>query len=183
MRYLYGLIIFLSVPVVALASESEHAGAHMTWRVIDFIIFAALIVYFVRKPIVNFFKNRKKQIIDEIENAKKAKDQAQKLLSEVGEKLSRLSSEVENIVQIYKQMGDKEKEEYQKAAQALEEIFKKRLKLEKTMILNKTYKEYITQIISKAVQKSKERFSNFSTEQHRMLNKRYVKSLEVLYDK
>ncbi len=183
MKFIYSLLILIATPVAAFASESEAGSSHMVWRVIDFILFAALIVYFVRKPIVNYFKNRKKQIFEEIENAKAAKEEAQKALSEVQVLLSKISSEVENIIKIYRQMGEKEKEDYANAAKDLEEIFKKRIEQEEAMILNKSYKNFINQIISKAILKAKEQFSSLSEQDLRSINKRYFTSFGVEYDK
>jgi F-type H+-transporting ATPase subunit b len=183
MKFIYSLLILIATPVAAFASESQSGGAHMVWRVVDFIIFAALIVYFVRKPIVNYFKNRKKQIFEEIENAKKAKEEAQNALNEAQNLLSKLSSEVESIIKIYKQMGEKEKEDYANAAKELEEIFKKRIEQEKAMILNKAYKNFIEKIISKAISKAREQFLSLNDQDLRNINKRYFDSFGVEYDK
>lgn len=182
MKFVYSLLILIFAPTLAFAGTSE-ASAHMFWRVVDFIIFAALIVYFVRKPIVNYFRNRKKQIFQEVEDAKKANQQAKNMLDEMQQKLSMLSSEIDNIINIYKQMGEKEKEDYANAAKDLEEIFKKRIEQEKAMILNKAYKSFINQIITKAILKAKEQFSSLSETDLRSINQRYFESLGVKYDK
>jgi len=183
MKFIYSLLILIATPVAAFASEPQSGSAHMSWRVVDFIIFAALIVYFVRKPIVNYFKNRKKQIFEEIENAKKAKEEAQNALNEAQNLLSKLSNEVENIINIYKQMGEKEKEDYANAAKELEEIFKKRIEQEKAMILNKAYKNFIEKIVSKAISKAKEQFLSLNDQELRNINKRYFDFFGVEYDK
>lgn len=183
MKFIYSFIILIATPIIAFASESHEGGANMFWRVVDFIIFAALIVYFVKKPIVNYFKNRKNQIFEEIENAKKAKEEAQNALNEAQNLLSKLSSEIENIINIYKQMGEKEKEDYANAAKELEELFKKRIEQEKAMILNKAYKNFIEKIISRAIAKAKEQFLSLNEQDLRNINKRYFDSFGVEYDK
>ncbi len=183
MKFIYSLLILAITPLVAFASESGSSGAHMLWRVIDFIIFAGLIVYFLKKPVVNYFKNRKKQIIQEIENAKKAQEEAQNALNQAQSLLSKLTSEVENIINTNKQMGEKEKEEYAKLTKELEEIFRKRLEQEKTMILNKAYKEFIEKVISKAITKAKQQFLSLSDKELRTINKRYFDYFGVDYDK
>ncbi|HHS48557.1 MAG TPA: hypothetical protein ENM99_01660 [Desulfurella acetivorans] len=183
MKFIYSLVILVATPIAAFASQSEAGSAHTVWRVINFIIFAALIVYFVRKPVVNYFRNRKKQVYEEIENAKKAKEEAQNALSEAQNLLSKLSSEVESIINIYKQMGEKEKEGYANAAKELEEIFKKRIEQEKAMILNKAYKNFIEKIISKAIAKARQQFLSLNEQDLRNINKRYFDSFGVEYDK
>jgi F-type H+-transporting ATPase subunit b len=183
MKFIYSLFILIAMPLTAFASESESAGAHMLWRVIDFIIFASLIVYFLRKPVANYFRNRKKQIFEEIENAKKAKEEAQQALNEAQSLLSKLSSEIENIINTYKQMGEKEKEDYANMAKELEEIFKRRLEQEKTMILNKAYKDFIDKVISKAITKAKQQFMALNNQDLRSINKRYFDYFGVEYDK
>ncbi|MGB9755269.1 MAG: hypothetical protein ACPLXO_00170 [Desulfurella sp.] len=182
MKFIYSLLILIFAPTLAFASSSE-ASAHMLWRVVDFVIFASLIVYFVKKPIVNYFKNRKKQVFQEVEDAKAANQEARNTLDEVQKKLSALSSEIDNIIKIYRQMGEKEKEDYANAAKDLEEIFKKRLEQEKAMILNKAYKNFINQIISRAILKAKEQFSSLNESDLRSINQRYFESLGVKYDK
>jgi len=180
--YSFSLISVMLLPAIAFANESE-GSAHMGWRVFDFILFAILIVYFVRKPVVEFFKNRKKQIFEEIENAKKAKEEAEKSLSEAEKLLSKLSSEVEKIIKTYTMMGEKEKQDYEKAAKELEELFKKRIEQEKSMILNKLYKNFINQIVSKAILKTKEQFRLLSEDELRNVNKRFFDCLGVEYEK
>lgn len=183
MKWIYSFLILVITPAIALASQGDHSGSHMVWRVIDFILFAGIIVYLVRKPIVNYFKNRKKQVIQEVENAKKAKEDALIVLGQTQDKLSKLSSEIENIIKIYTQMGEKEKEDYAKAVEAFEELSKKRIDQEKAMILNKAYKEYIGKIVALAINKAKENFENLSQSDLQSINQHYIKSLEVSYDK
>ncbi len=114
---LWGLGATLALTAAAAAAEA--AGGHggmdpakiqdFTWRSVNFVIFAAALVYLLRKPMKAFFSKRSQDIgmsLDELE-AKKA--EAAKALKEAEARLAEVSAEREKIIQQYLAEGEVEK--------------------------------------------------------------------------
>lgn len=101
--------LLLAVPVllfsvVAFASEAAHEGASETWttwmlfwRVINTIALIALLVYFLKAPLVNFFSERKAQIQRDLDEAKAQREQAEKLIAEYEVKIAGMEQELQKM--------------------------------------------------------------------------------------
>ena len=104
----------LASPAVA-AEGAGHGEAHFTWRdwlwpVINFAILVIVLVFFARKPISEYFKNRTAMIEKSLKDAGEAKELAQKTLNEVRERLRNTDSEIAQILEAARKSGEKEKE-------------------------------------------------------------------------
>jgi len=81
----------------------EGSGSLLTdpglWRVINLLIFVALIVWILRSKvrIGQVFDRRASTIVDELKQARQEKEEAQQKLAELETRLSRLDREVEDI--------------------------------------------------------------------------------------
>jgi len=118
------LIMALLVPSLAFAStEGEHGGSGMTWKIINFVILAVGVYLVWTKAISGLLKKRGSDIQNAIEEARKAKDAADRNAAEYRAKLSVLDSKVAEIHQELKLEGEAEKAriiaEAAKSAEAL----------------------------------------------------------------
>ena len=92
----------LIVPVLLLQHEAEPVGLLSNpdlWRVINIIVFALILVYILRNKIGigKVFDRRAASIVQELEKAKRDKDEALSQLAEVEARLARLDQEVADI--------------------------------------------------------------------------------------
>ena len=110
------VIVFMLLAAVAFAGGEGHEAAEhhqslysalaenpvpllkdLLWRVINFAILLWILIKFTGKPIKNYFANRREALLQGIEEAKKAKEAAERLYQEYQEKLARLDDEVREL--------------------------------------------------------------------------------------
>lgn len=98
---LFYLFVVLS-PGIALATaagaeESPWSAWMLFWRVVNTAALIGLLIYFLRKPMANFFSERKAQISKDLEEAKEQRDKAETLLAEYKQKLAGMEKELEKL--------------------------------------------------------------------------------------
>ena len=76
---------------------------------LDFIVFVSLLVFFVRKPIASFTKARRDQILADMDEAKKMREEAEARLKDYEARLANLEGEVEKILADAKAAGEEER--------------------------------------------------------------------------
>ena len=115
------LVLTVTLPALtpssatAIASEggTEGGGAHgagMFWPIVNFLIIASVLYYFLRKPMKEFFSTRTGLIGKSITEARQAKDLARKILDEMEGKLRLKDQEIEKIVATADELGLKERD-------------------------------------------------------------------------
>jgi F-type H+-transporting ATPase subunit b len=118
------LIISILIPSLAFASsEGGHGDTGMTWKIINFVILAVGVYLVWTKAIKGLLAKRGSEINTAIEEAKKAKDAADRNAAEYRAKISILDSKVAEIHNELKLEGEAEKAriiaESAKSAEAL----------------------------------------------------------------
>ena len=104
------LVIGLIVPSLAFASsEGGHGDSGMTWKIINFVILAVGVYLVWTKAISGLLSRRGSKIKNAIEEARKAKDAADRNAAEYREKLAILDSRVAEIHNELKLEGEAEK--------------------------------------------------------------------------
>lgn len=104
------LLIAILAPSMAFASaEGGHGDSGMTWKIINFVILAVGVYLVWTKAISGLLKKRGSEISNAIEEARKAKDAADRNAAEYREKLSILDSKVSEIHNELKLEGEAEK--------------------------------------------------------------------------
>ena len=114
------LILLALAVTVAIASESAggahgEGGHHYNWkdfafRVVNFIVFIAIIWKFAGKKIADFFRSRRYNIETELSDLDRRKQEAQKKLSEVEKSIANLEQERAQILSDAKSQGETLKE-------------------------------------------------------------------------
>ena len=143
---------FLPAALLAGGHEAASGGTDFFPRVVNFIIFAAIMYYFIAEPIKNFFKGRSSGIAAELEevqnrlkaakkakeDAKKSYEAAQKTAEEIIESAKKesqllakkldeqLHTELENLVKLQNEKMEVEKRQMVRktVADVLSELFK-----------------------------------------------------------
>jgi F-type H+-transporting ATPase subunit b len=89
-----------------------------TYRVLNFAVLAAALVFLLRKPFSQALDSRIKGIQAQLQDLEVKKTEAEKVLSEYNAKISKLSQESETIVADYIRQGNEAKARILKEAEA-----------------------------------------------------------------
>ena len=81
------------------------------WTVINLLIFYLLLRKFLFKPVLGMMERREQMIKDDLDNAKKASEEAEQIKAEYEAKLSEAQAEAVKITTTAKQRADKESAE------------------------------------------------------------------------
>ncbi len=177
MKFLISLFVFILIPFAAKAAEEGGVAPHMTWRIIDFIFFAAIIYYFLKNPVVNYFKSRKEEIKNSFEEAEKLKAEAESLLKETEEKLAKLNEEIEKILNTFKSIAENERENILKEARSTVERIRENIEEEKVSLVNKAKLELLKNLTENAIDNLKKKLSELTPEKHLKINKKFIGSI------
>lgn len=131
----------LAFASVAAASEAaEGAGEGMTFmgdwlpRLVNFAIIAGVVVYFMKKPAQDFFKNRTAEIAKALQESKEARERAVAALAEMERKIKDLEAETARMVADARTRSEKDKqaliEEGRKVAQDVQAQVKQGIDIE-----------------------------------------------------
>jgi F-type H+-transporting ATPase subunit b len=102
--------------VTATAAPAFAAGGdgfpwvHWGVSVLNFAIFLGIIIYFAGGKIQGFFKNRRDDLLADLNEAKKLRKQAQEKLDEYSRRLDALDEERDALLDDYRTQGEREKE-------------------------------------------------------------------------
>lgn len=128
------MVLNHDIIVLALTSASAgHGEDPFNWmfvlkHAVNLVLLVGLIVYLVRTPFLSFLKKRKENLTSEIDQAKKAIDDARKKHEEYSAKLQNLEKEINSLKENIKKQGQREKDELVKQAQNSCELIKNEVK-------------------------------------------------------
>jgi F-type H+-transporting ATPase subunit b len=140
-----GLVVVLASALflcsAAVAAEEGHQAAPSkgwvatdTYRVMNFVVLAAVLFFILRKPAGNALSGRIQNIREQLDNLEAEKAAAEKKLSEYETKLMQLEKEAESIVEEYIRQGKEARErilaEAESAAEKMEAQAKKAIENE-----------------------------------------------------
>jgi F-type H+-transporting ATPase subunit b len=140
--YIMPVILLFALSAVAFASSGggEHGegGSHImpyVWQAVNFGILVALLVFVIKKAdIAGLLRARTEGIQKSVDDAREAKELAQKALAEVQERLKSKDKEIEEIINASMRSGEKERdrliEEGQRLSQVLLEQTKTNIEFE-----------------------------------------------------
>jgi F-type H+-transporting ATPase subunit b len=76
------------------AEEHEGGSRELIWKIVNFVLFFGAAGYFLRKPAGDFFAGRTRAIQQGMAEAKEAREQGEKRLAEMEQRLARLGEEI-----------------------------------------------------------------------------------------
>jgi F-type H+-transporting ATPase subunit b len=79
------------------AEESPWTTTKLIWRVINSVALVALLVYFLKQPLVSFFSERTAQISKDIDGAREQRENAEKLIAEYEQKIAGMEKELDRM--------------------------------------------------------------------------------------
>jgi len=111
----WGLGAVLLLAGVAAASEAAHGGvtpekmSELLWRTVNFVVFAAILIYLLAKPAKKFFAQRSQDVANNLEEmaAKQAEFEAAVAAAEA--RLAEVAKEREKVIQQFMAEGEMEK--------------------------------------------------------------------------
>lgn len=119
-----GLVVLASVPASAAGGGEDHGGSHaaeLAWQALNLAILIGVLVYFARKPIQNFFADRRSKISTDLEDAAELLAQAESRYAEWQRKLIDLDSELDGIKTEGRRRAEEDREMILAEAQAAAE--------------------------------------------------------------
>lgn len=136
----YGVIRFstISLALLLVATTASLAlaagdGGHVDsgallkdflWRCLNFAVLFGLLFYFISKPVKNALRERRESISRELEEARRARDEAEAKFAEYDEKLDKAEAEIERIASDLKKEGERERDKIIAAAREQAEKIK-----------------------------------------------------------
>lgn len=131
-------MVFTSVAAASEAAEGAHEAMTFMgdWlpRLINFAIIAGVVVYFMKKPAQDFFKNRSAEIAKALQESKEARERAVAALEEMERKIKDLEAETARMVADAQARSEKDKlaliEEGKKVAQDVQVQVKQGIDIE-----------------------------------------------------
>lgn len=95
------ILLFLLAGEVSLLSAASEGGGwgwiETAGRWFNLLFIFALLYYFTRKPLRQFFENRRRGIQEELREARLAREEAERKLAEIEERMAALEEELEQI--------------------------------------------------------------------------------------
>jgi F-type H+-transporting ATPase subunit b len=97
------LAVFLLAGTAIAATEAHGEAASqwtpwkLFWRVINTIALIAVLVYFLKKPLIKFFSERTSQIKNDLEEAKLEREQAEEKVRDYEQKIAGMEQELEKM--------------------------------------------------------------------------------------
>lgn len=100
---LIALMVFAIVPGAVYAAGGDHGHGHgipsvVGLQVINFLLYAALLFYVLRKPVREFFKSRAENYKQALLKAEHAREEAEKKKREIQEQLTTLENTSESSI-------------------------------------------------------------------------------------
>jgi F-type H+-transporting ATPase subunit b len=115
--------LLLPVMAMAEAAEEHHGnpapGIGLVWSFLNFFVLIGILVYFTRKPLLEFFQTRASQTKNQAEAAGKLYEDARRQFDEIDRKLKNAQQEGQQLIAGLKADGEEEKQRLIANAKAL----------------------------------------------------------------
>jgi len=109
-------IVGVAIATTAFAAEGGHGAEEYTFmgdwlpRLVNFAIIVGLLVYFLRKPVRDMFKNRTAEIAKAMEDSREARERALAALAEMERKAREMDAETRTMIADAQARGEKDKQ-------------------------------------------------------------------------
>jgi F-type H+-transporting ATPase subunit b len=172
------IVCFLAPALVAvfvstaLASSGHGEEATWTptmigWRIINFLVLFGFLIYFLKKPLVSYFSERKEQIRRDLEEAREQRDQAEQKLKEYEKKLAGMEQELQKMRQDLQKAADLESEKVVANAERMSAGIVESAKLAAEQELRKAKMSLRNEAVDLAVELAESLISEKITEEDR----------------
>jgi len=111
------LVIAAVMGCAALPAWASEGGAEtflglpvVVWKTLNLLGFFGLLVYLLAKPMAAFFRTRREGIARQLEEAGKQRQEAERLTTEMGQKVASLQGEIASLQERLRREGERERE-------------------------------------------------------------------------
>ncbi len=142
----------LSLPVMLLASGAEVSSGETDFvpRLVNFIIFVAILYYFAAEPIRNFFKGRTAEIASRLEEVQNRLKATKKAKEDALAEYEAAQTTAEEIIEAAKKesqlLAKKLDEQLQNELENLEKLQSEKMEVEKRQLVRKTVAEVLSEL-------------------------------------
>jgi len=142
----------------ASGGEAAHGGFTSTdgFRVMNFVVLAAVLFFLLRKPIPRALNNRIRGIEDQLKDLEARRSEAETRLAECTQKLSALEKEAERIVADYVRQGQEARARILKEAESAAEKIRLQARRNIEHEFEQTKAQLQREIFEKALAKAEE---------------------------
>jgi F-type H+-transporting ATPase subunit b len=175
--------MFLLCSAVAFAAEQGGDGGgsarvmNLVWRIINFIIFLAIIYKVAGKRIKDFFSSRRHQIENELKDLDTRRSEAENRLKEIEQSIANLEQEREQILEQARKQGESIKENIISKAKESAEQIKERAQAaaeqERQQIVDELRSELAERVVGEAEKMISERLTK--EDQEKLVNEYLTK--------
>lgn len=111
LSFIFTFLLLMGTASAAIAApESGSEVKGYIWQVLNFAVLVAILVYFARKPLSQYLRARTEGIQKSLEEARVARELAEKALKEVEERLRLKDKEIEDILKSATASGEAERQ-------------------------------------------------------------------------
>lgn len=146
-------ILFLLLPIFALASGGKEADYDIVERSINFIMSAALFYFLVAEHLKNYFKSRKEAIASQLSQIDNQLNKSRQAKLDAENKVKKTKQNVESLIQTAKREVEILKQRVQKQTEdeikLLDKSLSDRISFERRNMVRKAVEEIIDEIFSK----------------------------------
>ncbi|MEJ2191290.1 MAG: F0F1 ATP synthase subunit B [Nitrospirota bacterium] len=141
------------------------------WQLINFAILAAALIYFGRKPVRDFFRTRSETIKKSLDEAREAKELAQKALDEVEQRLREKDKEAEEMMRLSTERGGRERDRLHEEGERLSQKILEQARVNIDFELNQARAAIKAEAVELAMELAEKRLEGKITkdEQERLL--------------
>jgi F-type H+-transporting ATPase subunit b len=107
---LSGFVAFLLAAPAYASEGGEKSAMTFVWEVVNFVLLVGAIVYFARKPIIQFFADRRSEIGGELASAANVLEEAEARFGEWQQKMAELDGELATIRERERRRAEQERE-------------------------------------------------------------------------
>ncbi len=183
---LAALLLLGSATLVAAASDAHHDPGVLLrdflYRVLNFVILAGALAYFVTKPIIRGLKGRREKIAADLEQARSAREEAEAKFREYDQKLSRAAAEIEEVQTALRREGEMERDRILAAAREMAEKIRREAEKAAANEIARARSELREEASRMAVAIAEELLKkNFTAEDQSRLVKEYIQKVGELH--
>ncbi len=110
LTFLPMVLVMVGTAYASGEGESAWTGMKLFWRVVNTVALIALLAYFLKKPLVNFFSERTAQIRKDLDDARDQREKAEALIADYKQKIAGMEKELEKMRAELKKSAESESE-------------------------------------------------------------------------
>ena len=191
LRFLLVSVLVITVvgclALTALAAEAEQGPSSfkkiwmLSWRLLNFLILAYLMVRLLKKPLSSFFQESARVIREQLQGTEQACQEAEQELQEMENRLEALDQEIQKLQGVIGEHGQRERDKIIANARQTAEQMLEKAKLEAAYSAQQAKNQLRLEVIDAAVRTAAEsiRKAIESGDQERLVNE-YLQDLKQM---